>query len=115
MAVGHAHFEAVHPFSDGNGRIGRMLWALQMVAADRLPLYLSSYVEARRIEYGEALQAASDGINRLEKAGVVRERSGHGRRRIYAAEEVISVLARPFGADTDVVLESARNVLQMPD
>jgi Fic family protein len=58
MAVGHAHFEAVHPFSDGNGRLGRMLWALQMVAAGRLPLYLSSYVEAERTQYGEALQEA---------------------------------------------------------
>jgi Fic family protein len=55
MAVGHSHFEAVHPFSDGNGRVGRMLWALQMVAAGRLPLHHSSYVEAERAEYGEAL------------------------------------------------------------
>ena len=58
LAVGHAHFEAVHPFSDGNGRIGRILWALQMVAAGKLPLYLSSYVETERAEYGEALQEA---------------------------------------------------------
>lgn len=48
MAVGHAHFEAVHPFNDGNGRIGRILWALQMIAEGKLPLYLSSYVEGRR-------------------------------------------------------------------
>jgi len=166
------------------------LWALQMVAAGTLPLYLSSYVETERAEYGEALQeaqkkltyrrivefvcraivassaeeaetqrtlhslpavwrrrgkfrrgssaeraltlllkmplltikamaaeldvsvqAASDGINRLEKAGVVRDRSGRGRGRLYAAEEVISVLARPFGADIEVVLESARSAL----
>jgi len=65
-------------------------------------------------ELGVSLQAASDGMNRLEKAGVVRDRSGHGRGRIYAAEEVISVLARPFGADIDVMLEGARNVLKIP-
>ena len=58
MAIGHAHFEAVHPFSNGNGRIGRILWPLQMTAAGHLPLYLSGYVEKNRDEYGQALQEA---------------------------------------------------------
>jgi Fic family protein len=169
-----------------------MLWALQMVAAGRLPLYLSSYVEAQRTEYAEALQesqkqlsyrriidfvcraiiasteeeavtretlqslpelwqergkfrrrssasralelllrmpvitarlladelgvslpAANEGIKRLEQSGVVRDRSGRGRRRIYAAEEVINLLSRPFGADIDVALEGARSMLKI--
>jgi Fic family protein len=173
-------------------RGGRMLWTLQMVVAGRLPLYLSSYVEAERTEYGEALQeaqkqlsyrriidfvchaiitsteeetvtqqtlqslpqlwqergrfrrrssaaralelllrmpvltaklladelnvslpAANEGIKRLEKSGVVRDRSGRGRRRIYAAEEVINLLSRPFGADIDVALEGARSMLRI--
>lgn len=55
LAVAHAHFEAVHPFSDGNGRVGRALWPLQMVCSDRMPLYLSGFVEAYRHEYGRAL------------------------------------------------------------
>lgn len=58
MAIGHAHFEAIHPFSDGNGRVGRMLWAIQMAAASILPLYLSGYVEANKDEYGTALAEA---------------------------------------------------------
>ena len=58
MAIGHVHFESVHPFSDGNGRVGRMLWAMQMAAADQLPLYLSNYVEVEKSEYGAALQEA---------------------------------------------------------
>src|SRR5690606_23400780 len=58
MAIGHAHFEAVHPFSDGNGRLGRMLWAIQMAAADIVPLYLSGYVEANKDEYRAALAEA---------------------------------------------------------
>ncbi len=190
MAIGHAHFEAVHPFTDGNGRVGRMIWALQMAAAGRLPLYLSSYVEAERTEYGAALQtaqkqlayrriidfvcqaivacteeeavtqqvlerlpefwqergkfrsgssaaralslligmpiitvkqlaaelkvstqAANQGLQRLGKAGVVRDRSGRGRGRVFAAEEVIGVLARPFRMDTEVALGAARNVM----
>lgn len=58
LGVGHAHFEAVHPFSDGNGRVGRALWPLQMICADRMPLYLSGYVEKEKAAYGRALQKA---------------------------------------------------------
>ena len=58
MAVGHSHFEAVHPFTDGNGRVGRALWPLQMIASGYMPLYLSGYVEKEKIPYSEALQAA---------------------------------------------------------
>lgn len=190
MAMGHAHFQAAHPFSNGNGRIGRILWAMQMATADRLPLYLSSYVEVEKNEYVAALQqaqkklsyqriiefvcraivacseeeamsqqilkhlpevwqergkfraestaaralhlilgmpvitvklladelgvtlaAANQGIRRLEEAGVVRDRSGRGRGRRYAAEEVIGILARPFGVDPEIALQGARAVL----
>ncbi len=48
LAVGHAHFGAVHPFTDGNGRAGHALWAVQMICAGSMPLYLSGYVEARK-------------------------------------------------------------------
>jgi Fic family protein len=58
MAVGHAHFEAVHPFTDGNGRVGRALWPLQMIASDFMPLYLSGFVEKEKNAYSEALQLA---------------------------------------------------------
>jgi len=58
LAVAHAHFEAVHPFSDGNGRVGRALWPLQMACAGRTPLYLSGFVESYRNDYGRALQSA---------------------------------------------------------
>jgi Fic family protein len=190
MAIGHAHFEAVHPFSDGNGRVGRMLWAIQLAAARILPLYLSAHVEANKDEYGAALaeaqkqlsyrriiefvcraiiasneeesetqrvlqslpaiwqergafrrnstahrsldllvrmpimnvkvlaaelnvsgQAANEAMRRLERAAVVRERSGRDRGRQFAAEEVISVLGRSFGSDPDVALEGARRIL----
>lgn len=58
MAIGHSHFEAVHPFPDGNGRVGRALWPLQMIASDHMPLYLSGYVEKEKHAYSEALQSA---------------------------------------------------------
>lgn len=190
MAVGHAHFEAVHPFSDGNGRVGRMLWAIQLAGAGILPLYLSAYVEANKDEYGAALaeaqkqlsyrriiefvcraivvsneeesetqhvlqslpaiwqergafrrdsaahrslkllvqmpimtvkmlaaeldvssQAANEAMRRLEETAIVKERSGRSRGRLFAAEEVISVLGRSFGSDPEIALEGARRTL----
>ncbi len=194
MAIGHAHFEAVHPFSDGNGRIGRILWPFQIMASGHLPLYLSGYIEQNRQEYGQALQeaqkqlsyghivkfvcdaiiasseeedlsksiigglpdqwqergkfrknsaamnalgimiktpiitarllakelgvsfqAASSALNSLQEKGVVHERTGHGRNRVFAAEEVIAVLARTFGEDPEIALEGARRTLGLEE
>ena len=53
-ALAHAQFEAVHPFLDGNGRVGRLLITLLLVERDVTPsplLYLSAYFEATREEY----------------------------------------------------------------
>lgn len=58
-ALMHEQFEAIHPFLDGNGRVGRLLIPLFLVERGRLSqplLYLSAYFEARRQEYYEALQ-----------------------------------------------------------
>lgn len=190
MAIGHAHFEAVHPFSDGNGRVGRILWPLQMAAAGQLPLYISGYVERNRDGYRAALeeaqkqlrysaivgfvaqaiiashdeekvskaamgdlqdawlrrtnfrrdasaaralpvligmpiltartladrlgvsfQAASTALNALAARRVVRERTGQGRNRVFAAEEVIAILSRPFAEEPEIGLEEARRIL----
>jgi Fic family protein len=57
MAIGHAHFEAIHPFSDGNGRVGRMIWPMQMVLAGLSPLQLSTFIEANKDGYYDGLKA----------------------------------------------------------
>ena len=62
-AVTHAQFEAIHPFLDGNGRIGRLLITLLLVQRDIIPsplLYLSSYFEATRQEYYARLLAVTE-------------------------------------------------------
>jgi len=183
MAIGHAHFESVHPFPNGNGRVGRMLWPLQMMLYGRLPLYLSGYVETHKDAYSSALQvaqkqleyhdivafvceailasheeemitkqaigrlpeqwsargrfrggssaaralellcetpiitmkmiqkhlgvsapAAAKAVNLLDDAGIIQERTGNRRNRVFAAEEVIAILGRPFGEDPDMTL-----------
>ncbi|WP_313806661.1 Fic family protein [Sphingobium sp.] len=68
MAIAHAHFEAVHPFRDCNGRVGRLLMPLVMAANGHAPLYLSPYIEAHKAGYVEALKAAQQ---RLEWADIV--------------------------------------------
>lgn len=71
MAVAHAHFEAVHPFSDGNGRVGRLLLPLLMAADRQTPLYLSPYIEANRSAYYDALKAAQQRLEWHEMIGFV--------------------------------------------
>ena len=190
LAIGHAHFEAVHPFTDGNGRTGRALWPVQMVCAGYMPLYLSGYVEVHKDDYGRALEqaqkkinynpiieficnaiiesdlenkktketikgledkwqerakfkanssarktlklllsnpiisasflekelgisktASNDAIKALINKKIIRFRKIEKRKRIYAAEELIQVLSRPFGSDIDLALEKAVGLL----
>lgn len=178
MAIAHAHFEAVHPYRDGNGRVGRLLLPLMMAADGKVPLYLSPYIEAHKPAYYDALQAAQQrldwaamvafiadaitgtvdelmatraalvrlgaawrarrryrdksaalraldllpdypvittgrlgerlgvsapaanaAIAQLVEAGVLVERTGYRRNRVFAAQEVLQVLNRPFGAE----------------
>lgn len=61
-AVVHAQFELLHPFKDGNGRIGRILIPLflyQKRALSQPMFYLSEYLENHREEYYERLKAVS--------------------------------------------------------
>lgn len=58
MAVAHYQFEAIHPFTDGNGRTGRVLNSLLLVQMGllRLPiLYLSRFIIRNKSEYYELL------------------------------------------------------------
>lgn len=192
LAIGHAHFEAVHPFTDGNGRTGRSLWAIQMICSGSMPLYLSGYVEARKEDYIRGLEeaqkrlnyapliefichaiiesslelkktqkaivalpnlwrargkfrknsaadralelllhrpilssavlqeelkisgpASTNALNQLVECKVIKHRSFENRRPLYAAEELIQILARPFGSEIDLALEKAHSLLQI--
>lgn len=57
-ALMHEHFEAIHPFLDGNGRVGRLLVTLFLSERGRLLqplLYLSEYIERNRDDYYRGL------------------------------------------------------------
>jgi len=62
LACVHYQFEAIHPFIDGNGRVGRLLVPLLMVSWGLLPhplLYLSVYFERRRDDYYRLLMSVT--------------------------------------------------------
>ncbi len=97
-ALLHYQFETIHPFLDGNGRLGRLFIILYLVDLGRLPtplLYISSYFEQRKGEYYDRLQLirergeidewlnfflsgiagqATDAVTRAEELADLRER-----------------------------------------
>lgn len=59
-ALAHAQFETIHPFLDGNGRVGRLLITFMLIEAKVLArplLYLSLYLKSNRSEYYDRLMA----------------------------------------------------------
>ena len=63
IGLAHAQFESIHPFLDGNGRIGRLLITFLLCERDVLTspvLYLSHYFRANRERYYELLQRTRD-------------------------------------------------------
>lgn len=66
VALAHAQFETIHPFVDGNGRVGRLLITFLLTERKLLSrpvLYLSHYFRRHRVEYYERLQDVRDAGN----------------------------------------------------
>ncbi len=117
VALVHAQFETIHPFLDGNGRIGRLLIAALMEQWGLLPeplMYLSGYLKQHQREYYRLLSAVrTDGdweawiaffLEAVESAATEAERAivaiaslvAADRRRLLAAPRVGAVGLRLF-------------------
>jgi Fic family protein len=62
-ALIHSQFEAIHPFQDGNGRVGRLMITLMLLDRKLLPaplLYLSAYFDMTRDQYYARLQGVTE-------------------------------------------------------
>ncbi len=121
-ALVHYQFETIHPFLDGNGRLGRLLAVFYLVQQRALPqplLYLSGYFEGHRSAYYDHLQAvrergsmqewlqffltavavqAADAIERAERLADLRERYRLelASSRSRASEVVDLMMTNPF-------------------
>ncbi len=58
LAIAHAQFEAIHPFRDGNGRVGRLLLPIMLAAEGYPPVYLAGYLKSNQRSYYATLLAA---------------------------------------------------------
>ena len=123
-AIAHYQFEAIHPFTDGNGRTGRILMVLQLIQDKLLSLpilYMSGYINKNRNEYYRLLQAVRTDLDwhsfvlymlkgfhlqaretktmLLKIMELLEKTRGHikeNHRKIYSAELVQSLFALPI-------------------
>lgn len=121
VALAHYQFETIHPFLDGNGRLGRLLVVFLLMEQELLPsplLYLSGFFESHRSDYYDRLQAvrergqmqewlqffltavasqASDAVDRAEQLVDLREdyRQRLAGRRARLAEVIDLVFENP--------------------
>ena len=122
--MAHYQFEALHPFTDGNGRLGRLVTVLQMMreGALRSPvLSVSPWLKDRADEYRDRLLAVSytgkwaPWINFFARAVCAEARSGHDRiMRLLALREELGVAVRSALPRARLAVEIADDLIAYP-
>lgn len=104
IAIAHYQFETIHPFLDGNGRLGRLMISLYLASGDLLhkpALYLSDYFERHKTAYIDHLMAVRQG-NHLREWLVFF---------LFGVEETARASASVFRAVLDLKQRIEREVL----
>jgi Fic family protein len=124
IAMAHYQFETLHPFTDGNGRLGRLIAVLQMLreSALRSPvLAVSPWLEERADEYRDHLLAVSETgdwapwIEFFAHAVAAEARSGHDRiMRLLALREEIGDTVRTAHPRARLAVEIADDLIAYP-
>lgn len=116
-ALLHSQFETIHPFLDGNGRLGRLLLVFFLVDRGRLPsplLYLSAYLERHRQRYYDALDvicSEGDPVPWLELFLAAVETQS--RDAVIRAERVIEVRERYLEAAASMTTANGRALVDL--
>jgi len=124
IAISHYQFETIHPFLDGNGRIGRLLIALYLVNKGLLrkpSLYLSDFFERNRASYYDALMRVrlSNDIQHWVKffLSAVIETAGKGKKTfegILALRQEMDALAFGYGKRAENVQALLKHLYRRP-
>lgn len=124
IAISHYQFETIHPFLDGNGRIGRLLIALYLVDKGLLrkpSLYLSDFFERNRASYYDALtrvRMSNDMAHWIKFfLSAVIETAGNGKRtfeRILDLRREMDGLAFAYGKRAENVQKLLNHLYRSP-
>lgn len=124
IAISHYQFETIHPFLDGNGRIGRLMIALYLVSKGLLrqpSLYLSDFFERNRDSYYDALMRVriSNDLTHWVKffLSAVIETAGKGKQTfegILALRQEMDQLAFGYGKRAENVQAVLRHLYRRP-
>ncbi len=125
IGLAHAQLETIHPFLDGNGRIGRLMITFLLCEREALKrplLYLSHYFKLNRTEYYDRLQAVRDkgdweGWLRFFLAGVAtvaNEATDVARRIVLLREDQRSRIQESFGRSTGDGLRLHEQLFKSP-
>lgn len=116
IAIAHAQFETIHPFIDGNGRVGRLLLPLMLAARGYPPIYLAGFLKSNKKAYYDALanvqlqEKWSDWVT-FFATGV--EEAAH--ESMMTAKELLAILDRWRIAVNELRLRSDSAINQLPE